>query len=470
MSSTKSTMLQHKLLVFIAIAILELLVLSGGQFWGTAYAKSGDWPTYMANNGRSGFNGAETIINPKSAPNLKLHWKIRAAGRVTTQPIVANGLVYWGSWDGLEHATNPTTGTDIWTANLGQSKPNCSKTKHGVLSSAAVTSVAIGGVTTPIVFVGGGNANLYALNANTGAVIWKRALGTVPDYFLYGSPAVYKGSVYIGVASQGDCPLIRGQLIQLNAATGKIKHTFDVVPNGCLGGAVWVAPTIDTSTNMLYFGTGNAGRCSTSETMAPALVEVRASDLSFVASWRVPASQRTIDSDFGSTATLFTATHRGNARQMVGLLNKNGIYYAFDRSNINAGPLWQVRLAAPATNGENNVSSAAWDGTKLYAAAASTHINGTRCAGSLRALNPASGNFIWSDCFTSDIFGPVTAVPGLAEIGSGTSIILAATTNGNQLFSFQDTDANSRFEGPGTVSNGVLYHGNTDGYLYAIGK
>jgi hypothetical protein len=155
---------------------------------------------------------------------------------------------------------------------------------------------------------------------------------------------------------------------------------------------------------------------------------------------------------------------------MVGLLNKNGIYYAFDRNNISAGPLWQVPLAAPAANGENNVSSAAWDGTNLYAAAASTQINGTTCTGSLRALNPASGNFIWSDCFTSDIFGPVTAVPGLAEVGSGTSIILVATTNGNQLFNFQDTNANSQFEGPGTISNGMLYHGNTDGYLYAIGK
>src|SRR2546421_9414349 len=27
------------------------------------YAASGDWPTYLMENGRSGYNGAETIIN-----------------------------------------------------------------------------------------------------------------------------------------------------------------------------------------------------------------------------------------------------------------------------------------------------------------------------------------------------------------------------------------------------------------------
>ena len=89
-------------------------------------AASDNWPTYMGNNERTSFNGAETTINPTSALHLKLHWKHKAAGRVTTQPIEANGLVYWGSWDGLEHATNPATGVDVWTANLGQSTATCS--------------------------------------------------------------------------------------------------------------------------------------------------------------------------------------------------------------------------------------------------------------------------------------------------------------------------------------------------------
>ena len=83
------------------------------------YAKTGDWSTYLGNNARSGFNGSETIITSATAPTLKMHWKLNAGAKITTQPVEANNLIYWGSWDGYEHATNPATGKDVWTANLG---------------------------------------------------------------------------------------------------------------------------------------------------------------------------------------------------------------------------------------------------------------------------------------------------------------------------------------------------------------
>ncbi len=60
-------------------------------------------------------------------------------------------------------------------------------------------------------------------------------------------------------------------------------------------------------------------------------------------------------------------------------------------------------------------------------------------------------------------------MPGVAEVGSGTSFILVDTQTGAQLFNFQDTGIGSQFMGPGTIAHGVLYHGNTDGYLYAFG-
>ena len=100
---------------------------------------------------------------------------------------------------------------------------------------------------------------------------------------------------------------------------------------------------------------------------------------------------------------------------------------------MSAGPLWQVQLAAPAANGENNVASSAWDGARLYEAAGSTTINGATCAGSLRALDPASGVFRWQDCLTADVLAPVTVVQGLAEIGSGTSFMLVNTKTGKQF-------------------------------------
>ena len=82
------------------------------------YGASGDWSTYLNNNGRQGFNGVETIINPSSAPHLKLHWTDAGGGAIFSQPVESNGRIYWGSFDGYEHATN-LNGIQVWQQFLG---------------------------------------------------------------------------------------------------------------------------------------------------------------------------------------------------------------------------------------------------------------------------------------------------------------------------------------------------------------
>ncbi len=201
------------------------------------------------------------------------------------------------------------------------------------------------------------------------------------------------------------------------------------------------------------------------------MVALNAKNLSLVGSWQIPPSQQVNDGDFGSTPTLFSATINGTLHQMAGLINKNGIYYAFDRTNISAGPLWEDQLAAPISqNGTgNNISSSAWDGSTLYAAAAKTTINGMSCTGSIRAVNPANGSYLWQVCLSNNVLDPVTAVPGLVVLGSGPNIFIFDAKTGQQLFSFTDMNKNSRFDGPASISRGVLYQGNMDGILYAFG-
>src|SRR5205807_373687 len=118
-------------------------------------------------------------------------------------------------------------------------------------------------------------------------------------------------------------------------------------------------------------------------------------NLAYIDSWEVPVSQQTADSDFGATPTLFTATVGGKTTYMVGAVNKNGRYYALDRTNLAAGPLW----TAPISTGQVNISSSAWDGTSLYVAGQKTVIGGVNCLSSVRALNPATGSFTWQACF-----------------------------------------------------------------------
>lgn len=456
----------HLGLLAVIIALLSVIYTLTAQ---NVHAASGDWPTYQANNAHTGFNSSETIINRSTAAKLKLHWKHTTGGMISTQPTVANGTIYWGSWQTSNDHATALNNARVWVAKLGlTTDTQCNPVTVGVASTATIAPVVIGGQTTLVDFVGGGDAHFYALNAATGTRIWSTKLGSSPSHFIWSSPAVFNGSVYIGLASFGDCPLVQGQMIQLNASTGAIQHTFNVVPNGCTGGGVSGSPTIDEGTGKLYFATGNNGSCGSSEPLAIAMVELNTSDLSFVRSWQVPSSELVPDSDFVNTPTLFT----GSGTPMVGVANKNGVFYAFNRSSISSGPVWRAHIAIGGDCpqcGNGSISPAAWDGTTLYIAGGTTTIKGTSCKGGLRAVNPATGAFIWEHCMlVGPILAAVSAVPGVIVVGQGNFVMVVDAVTSATLFRYQDPNANSVFWGAASISNGVIYIGNKDG-LYAFG-
>ena len=331
---------------------------------------------------------------------------------------------------------------------------------------------------TTVVFVGGGDANFYALDAGTGAVIWKTPLGTLPATFLWSSPVVYQGSVYMGVSSFGDCPLVQGQLVKMDAATGTIQNVFNNVPNGCIGGAVWSSPTIDPTTGDVFIATGTIHpQCSSPEPYTLSMIELRSSDLSLVGNWQLPPSDWIGDStDFGASPTLFQATINGTVHYLVGADNKNGKFYAFERGAggaVSNGPIWEDQIAAPGKCplcGQGAISSAAWDGSTLYIAGGHTTINNTACLGSIQAVDPATGAFLWQRCLNDGaVLGPVSLVPGVAIVEAGKDILLLDTSTGQTLSTLTDTRNNSRYFAGASVSNGILYTANMDWNLYAYG-
>lgn len=377
-------------------------------------------------------------------------------------------MLYWSLWSGHVHAGSLKDGHILWTQFVGLTKePSCEPPKGGAVDSPTIATVSINGQDTSVLFIGGANSQFYALNALTGKIIWHRALGNNFDA-LWGSPALYNGDIYIGVSPIGGCGAIQGQLFQLDAASGKLLNTFNVVPTGCIGGAVWGSPAIDEQTGMLYFGTGGASTCTQSEPYANSIVELQASNLSYVASWQTPPIKN-FSADFQSTPVLFTATINGVSTQMLGILSDNGNYYALDRTNIANGPLWQDHLAQPEKiSYKFDNSSSAWDGTTLYVAANKTTINGTSCPGSLSAINPADGTFQWRDCLPDTPALWAMSVPGLVVVGSGAVFSVVNATDGTVLFSFTNTRPGAVFQGSATIDNGVLYIGDNHGDLYSF--
>jgi outer membrane protein assembly factor BamB len=446
-----------------------------------AKSSTGEWPTYLANNARSGFNKMKTkAITTTSAPKLKQLWSYDAKHPISTQPVEANGMIYWGDWFGNEHATD-LSGHEVWLTNLGTTthpEHHCEPVAVGVASTATVATVSINGTKTPVVFVGGGDHNMYALNATNGSIIWKTALGSSPvpsNSFIWSSPAFFQGSIYVGVASFGDCPDVPGQLVQLNATTGAIKHIFKTVPNDqCAGDGVWGSPTIDEAKKTVYFATGENSACKTKEPYAFSVIEVRASDLSLVGAWQVPGIQQGDDTDFGNTPTLFQVSVNGVKHQLVGIASKDGSFYAFGRDALDKGLVWSDTIAQGGTCGEcgdGSISPAAWDGTHLYVAGGHTTINGMPCQGSLRALNPANGAFVWEKCMLDGpVLGAVTVAPGIVVAEDGHELVVVDSKSGKTLFTYKEPGARALFYAAPSISAGVLYAANMDGKLYAFGS
>ena len=455
---------------------VDVTVTTPGGISGTSSAdqftyQAGSLPvtmlaTYRGDLGRSGFYPAETGLTAANVGTLKLHWTDATGSSVGSyaQPIVVNGMVYWGDWNGVEHATT-LAGHDVWTVTTGQNiDSSCSPPVAGISGTATIGTVG----NTTVDFFPGGDDNFYAVNALTGALLWKTNLGTPPADYLWGSPILYNGSIYQPVASFGDCPLVNGRLVQMDATTGAIQHTAFMEKSGCTGGGIWSSPLVDPSDGSIYVTTGTPTGCTPNE-MAPAIVKLRASDLTVLSSWTVPKSaQQYGDADFGATPTLFTATINGVSRSLIGALNKNGIFYAWDRSNLAAGPVWQSTVADP-SGSPRSIASAAWDGTRLYVGAGGTTLNGTTYFGNISALDPATGAFLWRTGITGFMSAGITVVPGVIvePFGAAGNLLFLDPGTGATLRLYTMT---ARSDGEVTVSNGVVYVSQTDGKLIALGQ
>ena len=227
----------------LVVAVVAVLGVNIGDTLSPVNASvvSSNWTSYM-NGNNSGFNASVGFSS--SHATITARERVDAHGRcgprtsdgpVFAEPIVANGTVYWGSFDGYERATS-TSGTLVWKTFLGTTTPpagTCDPPSAGVASTATYRTDVPIGASRAVLFVGGGDASLYALDANSGAVLWRRSLGTSPTHMIWDSPAYYKGSLYVGVSSYGICPYVQGQFFRIDARTGKILNTLNLMPRGC---------------------------------------------------------------------------------------------------------------------------------------------------------------------------------------------------------------------------------------------
>ncbi|UCG55745.1 MAG: PQQ-binding-like beta-propeller repeat protein, partial [Phycisphaerales bacterium] len=174
---------------------------------------SGDWPTFRGDSTCSATTEATVPENGTLLWRFKPDEKDSAAAALPTAPVAAGGLVFLGGGDGLVRALDATTGRVRWKAYTG-----------GAIRIPPAISQGRA-------FVGSGDGWVYALEAKTGRLLWRfRAAPQERRMPVYGAllstwPVASGALVEDGVAyvAAGIANYDGTYVYALDAATGRIK-------------------------------------------------------------------------------------------------------------------------------------------------------------------------------------------------------------------------------------------------------
>ena len=434
-------------------------------------------------------------VSPAQAARLRLRWAFGFPRGVSAfaQPSVAAGRVFVGSDIGFVYSLDARHGCAYWS--------------YQALGSVR-TAISIASLDPPVasggprgsrahyaVYFGDNKANVYALDAHSGKLLWRTK---VEDHFaarITGAPTIDGGVVYAPVsASEGfaasapsyACCTFRGSVAALDARTGRLLWKAYVVREtprpvrrnevgtqlwAPAGGSVWDAPTVDELRHAVYFGTGDAetqpASANTDAVMAvdtragkPLWVHQMLANDAWIGGCGGPAPPLVCprplgpDRDIGNSPILRTLA---TGRRVLVAATKDGLVFALDPDREGA-LLWQTRVAP-----ESKEGSALRPAGVLFGGAADEERayyplgNGT-----VVAVDLATGALRWSVQVSPPTSSPAlaaapTVIPGVLFLGGYDGKLYAiASADGHPMWQY---DTNRRYH---TV-NGVPARGGSMG-------
>jgi outer membrane protein assembly factor BamB len=343
-----------------------------------------NWPQYGFGPNGGRHNPFENVLSPKNVDKLTLRFSYSAPAGLGP-PVVSGGMVYSSSNDGNVYALNADTGALVWKAE-----------GYGPAVADGI-----------VYFMGSYDTFLYARNARTGALVWSYNI-QISAF----APVVSGKVVYVTAAT-----LAGYDLFALDAHTGFLYWRDFIWATPDLG-----APAIAKGT--IYVG---ASGSSSSDLLAVSNGSVL---------WQYPIAVSS------SPAAVNGVVYAGSADDNV---------YALDATT---GALrWKYSAA------KSVYSSPAVAEGLVYAGSAD---------GSIFALNAGTGALFWKRSIGYFAMSPAVANGVVYVVSSNGNVYHLNALNaktGVLLWKYvvkpEPTDP--------VVANGMVYFGSGDGHLYAFG-
>ncbi len=412
-----------------------------------------DWSTWGVTPRNSRFQ-PRAGLPATSVPHLKLRWAFAYPdGTASAAPIAVGGRLFLATGNGL-FALDAKTGCTYW---------------HSAAASGAkmvTASVATSGNSQERLFVGTSAAEVLAIDAATGKVIWSTHIDEHPSARVTGPVTVWGDRVYVPVSSMEDplshdpaypCCTFRGSVVALDAVTGRqlwksysitaqpqalaVKSTTGTQLYGPAGGAIYAPLTIDQKRHVLYAATAesyqhehtdgdNAIIAFDLETGARKWAQQpRPSDNAAACknqdeedACENPASALF---EFASPAVLASLP---SGKEVLLAGQKSGVVYALDPDHAGE-QLWEQRVGQGGSMGGVEMGFAVADGV-IYVPVSDSEVKPPRLPGGIVALSVANGRPLWRvpavkpkcswgeyECNGAQAASPA-AIPGVVFSGS----------------------------------------------------
>jgi alcohol dehydrogenase (cytochrome c) len=451
-------------------------------------------------------------INTKTVKNLVPAWSFSFGGEKQrgqeSQPLVHNGKMFvTGSYSRL-FAIDTKTGKKLWKYEH--------RLPEGIMPCCDVVNRGAALFDNLVIF-GTLDAQLVAINQDTGKVVWKEKLEDYSGGYSYtAAPIVAKGLVLTGV-SGGEFGIV-GRVDARDAKTGKLVWTRPVVEghmgykdgkeNGISGttnatwpgdlwktggAATWNNFTWDPETNLVYVGTGNP---------APWNSHLRPGDNLYSAStvaididsgqikWHYQTTPHDgWDFDGVNEFVPFDMKKDGKTMKLGGKADRNGFFFVLDRTNgklVNAFPFvnkitWatgiDLKTGKPKYDPDNRPGNPGTEKQGKVVFSAPSFLGGKNQQP--MAYSPDTGYFyVPANEWGMDIWNePVAYKKGAAYLGAGFTIkplyddyigALRAVDPKSGKIVWEVKNNAPLWGGALATKGGLVFYGTPEGYLKAL--